>query len=392
MADEAAPTIETVTPEQGADDFTAAILSDATPEVTEQSSVTDATQFATELLGDEPEKTDLEKVLDDPEKPAEEPEKPADDPEKPAETDDSEPEKPSNKTHWDNLRASRDRYKAAAEEKDAFLKEQEAKIEEFKAKAARAVELEEQIKVFEEQEKELALARVEATVEYKQNIDAPLKAIGQSAELLAKSNEGDPEAVFRMLREPDPVKQRTMLKEITSGWDEIDRLDLKKMADDARVLLDKQDAIREKAHAAAKEREEIAARTATEAKEKARKEFTVVTKDAVKSIREKLPFVALLEGETEEDRYALLAQRVSQVDFDAQTPKAKALAAASALALPKAIDTIHKKDEEIAGLKEALAKALKNKPSTTPKADEPPVAETGDFFDNVGVKRPDFGF
>ena len=40
-------------------------------------------------------------------------------------------------------------------------------------------------------------------------------------------------------------------------------------------------------------------------------------------------FVALAEGETEDDRYSVLTQKVAQVDFDNQTPRAKALAVAS---------------------------------------------------------------
>ena len=388
MADEAPPTDTPST--EPVDDFTNMILND-TPQDSAAPTVDDATDFANELLGDD--KPDLEKVLDgdkpkDEEKPKDEA-KPAD--EKPKD-EDTEPETPSGSEDWKRLRESRNRYKAAAEERENFLKEREAELAEVKAKAARAAELEERLKAFDEQEKELALARVEATLEYKETIKAPLDAIGQSAEMLAQSNESDPDEVFRMLREADPVKQRTMLKEITSGWDEIDRLDLKKMADDARTLLDKQDQMRARAHAAAKEREELATKSAAEAKEAARKEFAAFTKEAVRAIREKLPFAALVEGETEEDRYTLLAQRVSQVDFDTQTPKAKALAAASALALPKAIDTIKAKDEEITQLKDALAKALKGKPSVAPKADAPVAKGDGDFFDNVGVPRPNFGF
>lgn len=301
---------------------------------------------------------------------------------------DQEPEHPSNKDHWNNLRASRDRHKAAAEEKDAFLKEKDAQIEELKSKAARAAELEEKLKVFDEQERELAIARVEATREYKDNIEKPLQAIGTQAEALAQSNEGDVGAVFRMLNEADPVKQRTMLKELTAGWDEIDRLDMKKMADDARTLLDKQDAMRTNAHAAAKEREEIASRTAAAEKEAVRKEFTNATADVVKSLREKMPFTPLVEGETEDDRYNLLAQKVQAVDFDNQTPRAKALAAASALALPKAIETIAAKDKEIAELKAALAKESKSKPTVSPKAETKPAEPEKDFFEEFGIREP----
>jgi len=309
--------------------------------------------------------------------------------EKPAAKEEEIPEKPGSKASWDILRASRDRHKAEAEEKAALLQEREVEFAELKVKAARATELEEKLRTFDEYEKELAVTRIESTREYKEAIEAPLEAIGAQVEILATSNEGDMVAVKRMLVEADPAKQRAMLKEITSGWDEIDRIDLKKMAEDARTILDKQDAMRNNAHGAQKEREQIATQREAEQKEVQKKEFAKATGDVVKSLREKVPFVALAEGETEDDRYSVLAQKVAQVDFASQTPRAQALAVASTFALPQAIKTIGLKDAEIASLKEALAKATGGKPSVNPKADAAPVNDADiDFFDAMGIPQP----
>jgi len=247
-------------------------------ETNTESVLSEGLDFAQMITGGEPEtppatpveepKTEEKPVEETPKTEEKTPEKAPAEEENPFETEKKpdekpaepvEPEKPASKEHWDTLRASRDRHKAAAEEKEAVLREREAEITELKAKAARAAELEDKLKVFDEQEKELALARVESTVEYKNTIEAPLKAIGEQVEILTTSNEGDVGAVRRMLVEADPAKQRTMLKELTSGWDEIDRLDLKKMAEDARTILDKQDSMRANAHAAAKEQKELAA-------------------------------------------------------------------------------------------------------------------------------------
>ena len=305
--------------------------------------------------------------------------------------DAKEPEKPTSSDDWSRLRESRNNYKAQVAEKESILREKEAEVTELKTKAARTVELEEKLKVFDEQEKELALVRVESTIEYKNSIEAPLKVIGEQVGILTTSNEGDIFAVKQMLVEADPAKQRIMLKEITSGWDEIDRIDLKKMAEDARTILDKQDRMRENAHAASKEQEKIASQRDAESKETVKKEFTKVTGDVVKSLRDKLPFVALADGETENDRYSVLEQKVARVDFDALPPKAKALAAASTFALTHAIKTIGVKDTEITSLKEALAKALGSKPSVGPRADA--AAESGekDFFAEFGIPEPKFG-
>lgn len=301
--------------------------------------------------------------------------------------DTKEPEKPASSDDWSRLRESRNKYKAAAEEKESILREKEAEVTELKVKAARTAELEEKLKVFDEQEKELAVARVESTREYKESIEAPLHAIGEQVEILVTSNEGDVSAVKRMLTEPDPAKQRTQLKEITSGWDEIDRLDLKKMAEDARTILDKQDAMRSNAHAAAKEQQGIAAKREAEQKELSKKEFTKATGDAVKSVREKTPFVPLIEGQTEDDHYASLEQKVAQVDFAAQTPRAQALAIASTFELARMVKQDALRVAEIASLKDALAKATSGKPSVDPKAAAVEEGEK-DFFTEFGIKDP----
>jgi len=162
-------------------------------------------------------------------------------------------------------------------------------------------------------------------------------------------------------------------------------MDLKKMAEDARTLLDRQDKMRANAHATAKEQKEIAAQREAETKEAVRKEYAKATGEAVKSVREKVPFTPLVEGETEDDRYTVLSQKVAQVDFDAQTPRAKALAVASTFALPQAIKTIGLRDAEIATLKQALAKATKGGASIATKADETPDAEEKDFFKEFGI-------
>lgn len=305
--------------------------------------------------------------------------------EKKAHDEEETPEKPTSSDDWNRLRESRNRHRATAEERENLLNEREAEVTELRAKAARAVELEDKLKVFEEQEKELAIARVESTREYKETIDAPLTAIKDQVEILVESNEGDMEPVYRMLREPDPAKQRTLLKEITSGWDEIDRLDLKKMSEDARTILDKQDAMRANAHAAAKERESLAGKAEAEAKELRIKEFSKATTAVVEELRGKVPFVPLMEGETEEDRYASLAQKVSKVDLTTQTPRAQALAVASTFALPQAIKTIAAKDKEIGELKAALAKSDSSRPSLNPRKAE--VEEEGekDFFVEFGI-------
>jgi hypothetical protein len=370
-----------------ADDFdplAAAMNSlDDAPAVSEETGSDLMLDFAKELTADDAPDPDAEKPED----------KPAPEPEKPAE-EEVIPEKPKNKDDWNTLRGSRDNYKKTAEERETALAERDTRLKaletelaETKARAARITELEEKAKLADEYEKELAVTRVEATKEYKETIAKPLQAIGEQADILAKSNEADVEAVYRMLNEEDPAKQRTQLKEITAGWDEIDRLDLKKMAEDARTVLAKQSDIRANAHAAAKETEKLSAERAEQQKSAARKEFTAAADTAVASLREKVPFIPLADGETEDDRFNALKEKLSGVDFDAQTPRGKAFAAATALMYPQMVKMMAKQAAELAEVKAALAKKQGGKPSVTPR-DEPAADDGGDFLQNFGIAEP----
>ncbi len=373
---------------EGIDAFDAAMNSlDDAPATAEDNGTDLLMDFAKELTAEDAPDPDAEK-------PTSEPEKPAEEPEKPAEEEEVIPEKPKNKDDWNTLRGSRDKYKTAAEEREkeltterTRLKALEAELAETKAKAARVAELEARAKEADEYEKELAVTRVEATKEYKETIAKPLQTIGEQADILAKSNEADVEAVYRMLNEEDPAKQRTQLKEITAGWDELDRLDLKKMVEDARVLLAKQEEIRTNAHAAAKETEKLSAQRAEQQKAAARKEFTAAADTAVASLREKVPFIPLADGETEDDRFDALKGKLATVDFDAQTPRGKAFAAATALMYPQMVKMMAKQAAEIAELKAAAAKKQSGKPSVAPR-DEPAADDGGDFLANFGITEP----
>lgn len=378
----------TDTPTDASDPIADALNNLDTSEVTENPGTDLLMDFANELTAeDAPDPTETDAN-------AKEEDKPAEEPEKPAEGEEVIPDKPKNKDDWNTLRGSRDKYKTAAEEKEKALAERETRVKaleaeltETKAKAARITELEEKAKLAEEYEKELAVTRVEATKEYKETIAKPLQAIGEQAEILATSNEADVEAIYRMLNEPDPAKQRTQLKEITADWDEIDRGELRDMAVSARTVLAKQAEIRENAHAAQKETEKMSAERAEQQKAAARKEFTAAADTAVASLREKVPFIPLADGETEDDRFTALKEKLATVDFDSQTPRGKAFAAATALMYPQMVKMMAKQAAEVAELKAALAKKQGGKPSVAPR-DEPEPEGEEDFLKAFGIAEP----
>jgi uncharacterized protein with HEPN domain len=308
-------------------------------------------------------------------------------------TDEPAPEVPKNRKDWDVLRGSRDRWKTTAEEtksvvaaKEQTVAELTKKVEELQAKAARLPELEEKLQVFDEYEKELSVTRLEVTQEYKNTILMPLQAIGEAAETLAKANESDSEEILEVMREADPAKQRAMFKDATAGWDEVDKSELWVAVKDARILLDKQEIMRNNASAASKEQASMALRREEATKAEHRKAFEASLKDVSTQLREKTPFIPLLEGETADDRYALLEQRVSEVDFDSQTPRGKAFAAAAAILHPKMVQTVQKLQAEVNALKARVNAANSGKPSISAGNEgRAPDTEAQDFLVAMGV-------
>ncbi len=311
----------------------------------------------------------------------------------PAEGEETIPEVPKNRKDWDTLRASRDRHKQQAEEvttvlktKDETIQTLQQQLEELKNKAARLPELEDKLKDFDTYEKELAVTRLEATREYRETIAEPLQAIGEHAETLSTANGADTESVLDMMREADPAKQRSAFKDVTAGWDEVDRAELWAAVKDARVLLDKQDMMRNNASAAAKEQLEKATAREHAEKAEAKKQFVESLKDVTKTLREKTPFVPLAEGETEDDRYRNLEQKVAEVDFDSQPARGKAFAAAAAILHPQMVRTIAKLQQENETLRSRVKETNATRGSVTPNEQTRPQSEEGqDFLTAMGV-------
>lgn len=365
---------------------------DATTAATEASSQGDLMdQFVTGLTEEAP-----------PEAPAAEEPPPAGEPteapsteEQPPAADDGEqvPDVPKNRKDWDTLRGSRDRWKGEAEEiktvlqtKEQTIQTLQQQLEELKNQTARLPELEDKLKDFDTYEKELAVTRLEATREYRETIAAPLEAIGNQAQTLAEANETDVETILDVMREADPAAQRAAFKEATLGWDEVDKAELWSAVKDARVLLDKQDLMRQNASAASREQMEKAQQREQLEREEAKRAFVGSLKDVTKSLREKTPFVPTVEGETEDDRYRLLEQKVAEVDFESQSPRGKAFAAAAAILHPQMVKTISKLQSEIDTLRERVKKENSGRASLAPSdQSNAPSNEPQDFLTAMGV-------
>jgi len=359
--------------------------------------------FVSSLVSDEPTPASTPEQTPNPESETSDVEdmgldKPEEAEDKPEETPKPEPEipeAPKSRKDWDILRTSRDGHKRAAEEAKVILeaKEQDiqeltTQLEELKTKASQLPELQEKLKDFDTYEKELAVTRLEATREYKETILAPLEIIAQSAETLAKDNDTEKDKVYDMLKEPDAAEQRRAFKELTSGWDDIDRGELWNMTKDARTILDKQDSMRENAAAAAHEQKALATAREQQEKEAFRKQFITEAKNVVNSLKEKTPFIPLAEGETIDDRFTSLEAKVAEVDLDTQSPRGKAFAAATAIIYPQMVKTIQKLQEENKTLLGRVKADNSSKPQMSPSDQSRPPTTEEDFLVSMGVSQP----
>lgn len=369
-------------------DFLKDVLSDEPEETTDKSDET--TEETTEKSDDVEESEETE---------SEESEEEETESEESEEEDVSEdPPKGSSKKaseDWKKLRGSRDKYKDQATELENAVKEKEAKLAEFEAKvaemegkAALSEELQAKLDNYDELERQVAMIRVEESPEYKKAVSEPLSTIEEQVVALGKENEASLDDIFDAVNEPDLAKQRIKLKEVTAGWDEIDKIELRNMAADARTLFSKQREMRENAASAAKQHEELTKAEAEKAAAAAKQEFLKASESVVSQIKEKMPFVPLREGETAEKRIAALAEKMKTVDYDSQSVHGKAVAAAAALALPTAIQTITKLQSDIKALEKRLSSKNASKPTQSAPVDDAGDDEE-DFFESVGIKTLD---
>lgn len=267
------------------------------------------------------------------------------------------------------LRAERDKAAAEIKAREEALAQREKELEELRQKVVELPELSEKAKYAEEAERELAIARVEGTKEYKETILRPLEAIEQAAEVIAKANELSVDDVLDALTERDPGKRDQLLEELTASLKPIHQLKMVRMAEDAQQLLMKRDQMREKAVEAKKEIEALNERKMAETKQQALKKFQDSVEHAAKALQERFPFIELEDGETADALFRSVADKVKATDFDSLNPDAKGFAAVSGLALARAVKQMTKLIEENKTLKARISESNSVQPTVGAGAD-----------------------
>ena len=217
----------------------------------------------------------------------------------------------------------------------------------------------------DEYESELSVARVQATKQYKVAIDAPIREATNTIQEMAKMYEMDADAVVRAAAINDPAQRRAAVKEMLTGLDPIDAVDVRRRVDELNSLYNKRDTILTNAEKAMEEisKRELAqqaeqTRQQELAQKKAQEETTTTYSEMWNRFTQEVPILKKTgnaEWDARVDGLREQAMLVEQSDLDTET---RAALTYQAVAMPLMVQLfqgyVKKSQGEIAGLKKAL--------------------------------------
>lgn len=249
--------------------------------------------------------------------------------------------------------------------------EYEAKLKDLQERASALPELEEKAKRFEEAERELSIHRIESSQEYRDVVLAPLDAIGGRADAIAEKYELDKDAMASAIAERDPANRASKLSEIVNGMDDVEKFEVLEMARDAQKVLATADRMREKAAAAKAELEKITAEKQTNAQKQFQQALEAETRATVEGLKQRIPFIPLKEGETNELFWAGAEKAVREMAFDPTDAQQLAFAKAAAYLLPRAQRQLVQVQQELAKAQDRVKKFTSATPSLVPSGSDP---------------------
>jgi len=247
----------------------------------------------------------------------------------------------------------------------------------------------------DEYESELSVARVQATKQYKVAIDAPIREATNTIQEMAKMYEMDADAVVRAAAINDPAQRRAAVKEMLTGLDPIDAVDVRRRVDELNSLYNKRDLILTNAE---KAMDEISKREAAQqvelarqqelAQKKAQEETTTTYSEMWNRFTQEVPILKKTgnaEWDARVDGLREQAMLVEQSDLDTET---RAALTYQAVAMPLMVQLfqgyVKKSQGEIAGLKKALGEYRAATPGAgggDAKTGSPEIASDVSFLD-----------
>ena len=273
------------------------------------------------------------------------------------------------------------------------LRSLQQELEQLKSKSLYdPAEVETLKKQIDEYNRELSVVKIESTKEYKEVIEAPLKAIGDSAASIARRYEIDQEALFDALAETDEAKQQKLLTDLVDGMSDRDRLKIYQMADDTLVVLRKQQAMKERAHEAMQELEIRQKQSAEKEAAERKRTFSTHVDQLFEAFEDKLPFHPLDPNETKSLVLDQLKKDVLAADMNATGLDVQAYSTAAGVVLPRLIKQFRALAAENRKLQERVSNSSAGQPGRArpmAPAATPQATQAGaDFLDTVFAQLP----
>jgi len=237
---------------------------------------------------------------------------------------------------------------------DTQVKEYQQKLEQFQ-------------KERDELENELRVFKIEGTREYKSSIGEPIQKTTQTIVDIAKAYEAKPNAILEAANEPDGVKRRVLLKELTGEMDPVDALAVRTKVEELASLYSKKDELlknsKQALEAIAKQEEEQERASRASYDAEAKKAFSEVWS----SFQEDMPLLKKVDGnEAWNNTVDQLRMQAEKLDAEPLGHRQRAMLTYQAVSLPLVVqvfkDYITKTNQELTSLKSSLSEYRKATP------------------------------
>lgn len=277
---------------------------------------------------------------------------------------------------WGELRAEAAKAKEYVKEIETLKSE----LEKAKASPVDTSELEKLKQINSEYEKELAIARVEATQEYKTNVVEPMVGVVGFINTLAERYELNSKEMLAAFAEADPDKQNELISDIASSMNERDRLRLYASADDYNEIIRRRDTYqsnsRERMAQIEQERQAEAAKLKAESEKssaEAKAAYEKATSKVFEDLKKSVPVLS-------DDEVAAEVQRLAKEDYSSADPELKSYLAHSGALLPHLLNALKTAKAEL----EASNKKIVGYRNGSPKAGGGSSDSARDIPDDVG--------
>ncbi|NDE17514.1 hypothetical protein EBZ80_21570 [bacterium] len=261
---------------------------------------------------------------------------------------------------WGELRAEAAKAKELAKTVESL----KAELESVKASPQSSAEVEELRQLNQQYEQELAVARVEATQEYKQNVVQPMVNVVGFLESLATKYELSSRDMLGAFSETDASKQSDLIADLAASMSERDRLRFYSAADDYSEIIARRDyyqnSSQERMAAIEAQRQAEMARVKAESEQTsaaAKAEYEAASEKVFNDLKES---VSLLADET----IAEQVQKLAKGDYSGADAELKAYMAHSGALLPHVLKALKEAQSEL----EEANKKIAGYRNSSPKA------------------------